>query len=243
MVARLYFLLFPTREDVGDAVILFDIENAEFADELFASAHEQFAVFTGTLAFPDVQHHKIKLCIHGSDLALKGSGKGDLHGGTGVTGQFNPLLLDLGEQDAILGKKLGALVADISVCVQFFFNLILSTIGELELSPRLTECVCLNPVGLELFRGGFVQFGTLSLLYKGLLRIAKAGHSGFGFVLGFGHLFLRLFLRFFGIGQITTSAGELGFGCIEISGNSVHLSLNITESDECTPTQGQNCYK
>ena len=39
-VAGLDFLLFPTREDVGDAVILFDIENAEFADELFASAHE-----------------------------------------------------------------------------------------------------------------------------------------------------------------------------------------------------------
>ena len=116
-VASLDFLLFPTREDVGDAVILFDIENAEFADELFASAHEQFAVVAGTLAVPDVQHHKIELCIHGSDLALKGSRKGDLHGGTGVTGQLNPLLLDLAKQNAVLGKKLGALVADIFVCV------------------------------------------------------------------------------------------------------------------------------
>ena len=111
------------------------------------------------------------MCIHGSDPALKGSGKGDLHGGTGVTGQFNPLLLDLAEQDAVLGKKLGALVADISVRVQFSFNLILSAIGELELSPRLTECVCLNPIGLKLFRGGFVLIGTLSLLYKLSLRI------------------------------------------------------------------------
>ena len=116
-VARLDFLLFPTREDVGDAVILFDIENAEFADEFFAPAYEQFAVFAGTLAFSDVQHHKIELCIHGSDLALKGLRKGDLHRGTGVTGQFNPLLLNLAEQDAILGKKLGTLVADIFVCV------------------------------------------------------------------------------------------------------------------------------
>ena len=116
-VARLDFLLFPTWEDIGDAVVLFDIKNAEFADEFFAPAHEQFAVFAGTLAFSDIQHHKIELCIHGSDLALKGSRKGDLHGGTGVTGQFNPLLLDLAKQYAVLSKKLGTLVADISKCV------------------------------------------------------------------------------------------------------------------------------
>ena len=44
-VAGLDFILFPVREDVGDAVIHFDVENAEFADELFAPAYEQFAVF------------------------------------------------------------------------------------------------------------------------------------------------------------------------------------------------------
>ena len=85
--------------------------------------------------------------------------------------------------------------------------------------------------------------GTLPLLDKVLLCIAKGGHSGFGLVLCDVPLLLRLFLGCFGIGQFTIGSVKVSLGCIPFIGNSVDLALNIAESDERSPAKSQNCYK
>ena len=139
-----FFTLFPVREDVGDAMILFDVEDAEFADELFAPAHEQFAVFEDALVFADVQHDEIELSVHGGDGAVKVLRQGDFHRSAGVTGQFNAEFLNLAEQDCVFREEIIALVADFGEGGQLLRDLFLRAIGLLEQAPRLTEISCVN---------------------------------------------------------------------------------------------------